>query len=626
MSAMEHGNPFVSLLLITALALTVPLLTSRLRRLYIPIVVGEIVAGIVVGHSGLNLIETSEILDFLAEFGFAFLMFLSGLELNFDLLRPSDGPKEKGKLSDPLSTGSLMFLMTLGLAYVAAVGVVRAGLASNAVMMALILSTTSLGVVLPVLKEKRLQDSPFGQYLLVAASIADFATFLLLAVVVAAIRGGLTLDLLLVLVLLIAFGLLARVGQYVIRFPLLRQVVRELSHATAQIKVRGAMALMVAWVVLAEALGVEVILGAFLAGALISLLGGQQQTLLREKLDALGFGFFVPIFFIDVGVRFNLEALVGSRSALLLVPALLLALFLAKLIPGVLLRRVFPWRESLAGGLLLSAQLSLIIAAAAIALELGVIDETVNSAVILVAILSATLAPLLFNAVMGARPVAKREGVLVFGDDPLAALVAQRLKAVGEPVRVICCDPKAIERTKDMGLQVVSVEAHDLREGFEAAGVRQAEAMVIADADPDRVREVARIGRQEFEVPVVVALVQDATVAEDLRGQGVRTVQPALATALALEGALRFPATFDLLVDTEDEVEVAEAVLENRSLAGMRVRDVRLPGDALLLNIRRDASLIIPHGDTRLELGDRLALIGSTESVHQAIEVIESAG
>ncbi len=623
---MEHGNPFVSLLLITGLAVTVPLLTSRLRRFYIPIVVGEIVAGMVVGQSGLNLIEASEILDFLAEFGFAFLMFLSGLELNFDLLRPSAGRGGKGKLSDPVSTGSLMFLMTLGLAYLAALGVVRAGLASNAVMMALILSTTSLGVVLPVLKEKRLQDGPFGQYLLVAASIADFATFLLLAVVVAAIRGGLTLDLLLVLVLLIAFGLLARLGQYVIQFPLLRQVVRELSHATAQIKVRGAMALMVALVVLAEALGVEVILGAFLAGALISLLGGQQQTLLREKLDALGFGFFIPIFFIDVGVRFNLQALLGSGSALLLVPALLLALFLAKLVPAALLRRVFPWGESLAGGLLLSAQLSLIIAAAAIALELGVIDDTVNSAVILVAILSATMAPLLFNFVIGDRPLPKREGVLVFGDDPLAALVAQRLKAVGEPVRVVCCDPKALDRTKQMGLKVISVDRRDLRQGFEAAGARQVKAMVVADTDPNRVLEVARIGRGEYDIPVMVALVQDAALVEELRRQGVRTVQSALATALAIEGALRFPATFDLLVDTEDEVEVVEAVLENRSLAGMRVRDIRLPGDALLLNIRRDASLIIPHGDTRLELGDRLALIGSTEAVHQAVGVLESPG
>jgi Kef-type K+ transport system membrane component KefB len=302
-------NVLFALLTITALAFVIPLLTKRLDRFGIPTVVYEIVAGMIVGISGLNLIEPSQILTFLAEFGFAFLMFLSGLELDLRLLNPNrPSATSEHRVTQALPLGILIFLGTLLMAFTATLLFSPPGASSNPLLLGLILSTTSLGVVVPVLKERDLTGTRFGQYILVASSIADFATLLMLTIDIAVLSRGLTLDLLLIPSLLLIFVIFARFSLHVSQGSRLQRAIDSLSSTTSQIRVRGAFALMVAWVVLAEAFGVEVILGAFLAGAIAGLVAGHEDHETRDKLDAIGYGFFIPIFFIMVGVRFNLQA------------------------------------------------------------------------------------------------------------------------------------------------------------------------------------------------------------------------------------------------------------------------------------------------------------------------------
>ena len=144
----------IALLLITGLAALIPVLAKRLDRFGIPIVVYEILAGMIIGTSGLNLIEPSSILTFLAEFGFAFLMFLSGLELDLRFLFPKRSPRTgQNKWSGPLPLGVGIFLGTLLLAFGSTVFFSPRSAESNPLLLGLILSTTSLGVVVPVLKE-----------------------------------------------------------------------------------------------------------------------------------------------------------------------------------------------------------------------------------------------------------------------------------------------------------------------------------------------------------------------------------------------------------------------------------------------------------------------------------------
>jgi Kef-type K+ transport system membrane component KefB len=405
---MDEARSFAPLLIVVILAFLVPLFLSSVRgRLAIPIVVGEIVAGMIVGRSGFGWVSPDNgALDLLKELGFVLLMFLSGMEIDFRSLRGTDShPARQQSRWSPLSVAILNFGATLLLAGVFAWGLKWIGATTDPWMMGLILSTTALGVVVPILKEAGLSQTPFGQTVLLATVIADFTTMFLISVLVAVISRGLTAEILLVFLLFVAFFFAARFGSFLSRIEPLQKVIEELSHATAQIKVRAAFSTLLIFVVLAETLGIEIIVGAFLAGAIVALLRTPEDRELSSQLEAIGFGFFVPIFFIMVGVDFDLPALLSSTGALLSVPLLLLAALAVKVIPAFVFRLNHTWREALAAGILLCPRLSLIIAAAAIGEKLGIIDASVNAGIVLVAIVTVTASPLAFFRVFPAARV-----------------------------------------------------------------------------------------------------------------------------------------------------------------------------------------------------------------------------
>ncbi len=610
------------LLLITALAVAVPLATSRLRWISLPIVVGEILAGMVIGHSGFNLVETSPTLDFLKGFGFAFLMFLSGLEIDFNLLT---GSRRTGKghpwWHRPLPMAGLLFAGTLVLGVLSGLVLGGLGVVDNPLLMGLILSTTSLGVVVPVLKERGLLRGEFGQLVLVEASIADFVTLVLLTVVIALGRPGPTLDLLLIPLLLALFLIAATAVQRVAQQPLLKRLLDEVTHATSQIRVRAALAFMVAWVVLAQALGVELILGAFLAGAVAGLLAGDEESASRVKLDAIGYGFFVPIFFIMVGVDFNLSALVSSPSAIWLVLILVGLSYLVKVIPALGLRLLFPWRETLAAGVLLSSRLSLIIAAAAIALQLGVINEAVNASIVLLAVVTTTLSPMVFGRLCRAQDGQRRQGIILVGSDQITEYVARRLSAYDEPVTLLCPGSTRLHDLEAAGVTVVIGTTQDEAQ-LGRIGAERARALIDLTHTNQATLDLCRLASERFEIPIVISRIGDVDLVPQLQAMGVKVVQPALATAMALEGALRYPTVFDVLVHESPEVEVGEVILANASLVNLRVREVRLPGNALIVSLERDATIMVPHGDTKLKMGDRIDLIGSPDAVQRSADLL----
>lgn len=613
---MEHNN-FLPLLLITALAFFAPILANRLKRFSIPIVVGEILAGMLIGRSGFNLIEPSPILNFLAEFGFVYLMFLSGLEVDFDLLIPE---RRKGSIDirQPLPLALLVLAGTIGLGLIFSIFLRSLGIVESPFLMGLILSTTSLGVVVPVLKERDLLGTNYGQLLLVAASLADFLILLIVTIFIAVRSRGLTLDLLLIPVLLLAFIVAVRVVQLYSgrKFP--QRILKELSSATAQIRVRGAFALMVAWVVLAEASGVEVILGAFLAGAIAGLIADPNDDDAQEKLDAIGYGFFIPIFFIMVGVEFNLNALFESPRAMLLVPLLVVGAYAVKIIPALLFRLATSWREAFAGGFLLASHLSLIIATAAIALSLGLITEAVNAAIVLLAVISVTLSPTVFNRLVPERILDRRRGIIIIGQDQLAEFLIERLDPEDEPITVICPDESRIEAFRNLDIKLVT-GCPDFIDALEEADAKEARVLVDLTSTTTETMEVCRLARQEFEIPLVISRIADVELIPRLQQMGVKIVQPALATAMALEGALRYPSVFDLLAhQTDVQIEVSEVVIGNPDIVGVPLRQLRLPGDTLLLSIHRAESVVVPDQDSTLHIGDRVGLIGSRGALDDA--------
>ncbi len=496
------------------------------------------------------------------------------------------------------------------------------GLVESPILIGLILSTTSLGILVPVLKERDLLDLKYGQYILVAASVADFVTLLLLTIVIAIRSQGLTLDLLLIPALLTIFAIAVRGMRRVSELGFLQTFLDGLSSATAQIRVRGAFALMVAWVVLAEALGVELILGAFLAGVIAGLLDDQEGENARAKLDAIGYGFFIPIFFIMVGFELNLQAIIESPQALLLVPLFVAIAFLVKFIPALLLRMQFNWRETLASGFLLSARLSLIIAAASIALRLGLISEALNAAIILLAIVSCTLSPILFNRILPAGEEKRRRGIILIGQDQLTEFLVERLLALNEPVAIICPDD-----SRKAAFQRLAVDffegCADLPAALAKAGAADARVLIDLTMSSEETLNVCTTARETYQIPLVISRISDVELIPRLQRLGLKVVQPTLATVLAIEDALRYPMIFDLLMDREDsEIDVVELRIGNPSITDMPLRKIRLPGDALIVSMSREGTVMVPQGDLTLKLGDRVGLIGSSKSVERAAAML----
>ena len=608
---------FIPLLLVVVLAFLVPVLISRFRR--IPVVVGEILAGIIIGPSVLGLVDGHEpTLDLLAEIGFAFLMFLSGLEIDFSILFAAS-KREKENGPSPLLLAGLSFALTLVLALAIGFGLTSAGYVRDPWMMTLILSTTSLGIVVPVLKENRMSSSRFGQTILLAALLADFLTMFLITVYVAARSTGLSLEILLIILLFVPVVLFYQLGVRWLRIPAVRRIFDELSDATAQIKVRGAFAIMVGFVVMAEMIGAELILGAFLGGVLASLLSGAGEEKLRHKLDAIGFGFFIPLFFIFVGIQFDLSAFIREPSAWLLLPILLVGAFGIKLLSSLVFRLSFSWRETLASGLLLSARLSLIIAASSIGLRLGAISESTNAAIILIAALTATIAPLSFNTLQaGAEEEQHKRVTLIYGSNDLAFQVARDLQGHGEEVCFVETETDAATQINEQGFEL-EFGAGNLAGCIDALHPSQIEAFLALGLKDANNLEACRAARARG-IEHVITFVVEPLLLPEFKKLGVQTLTPSIHRSSVLALMARNPALFELMTSTTDDRDLRELILMNPNLHSKRLSEVRFPGDLLVLAIRRNDEVIVPHGTTRLALGDHLTILGDLDVIQAAEE------
>ena len=605
---------FVPLLLVVVLAFLVPVLISRFRR--VPVVVGEILAGIIVGPSVLGLVHGEEpTLGLLSEIGFAFLMFLSGLEIDFSILFAASQRKQANGPSALVLAG-LSFVLTLILSLGMGFGLSTAGFVRDPWMMTLILSTTSLGIVVPILKENRMSSGRFGQAILLAALLADFLTMFLITVYVAVRSSGMSLEILLIVLLFVPVVLFYQLGVRWLRIPAVRRILDELSDATAQIKVRGAFAIMVGFVVMAEMIGAELILGAFLGGVLASLLSGAGEEKLRHKLDAIGFGFFIPLFFIVVGVRFDLNAFFEEPSAWILIPILLVGAFAIKLLATLVFRLSFSWRKTLSSGLLLSARLSLIIAASSIGLQMGAISESTNAAIILIAALTATIAPLSFNALNADGKEQPRRLTLIYGSNDLAFQVARDLQAHGDEICFVETDDEAAEKIAEQGFEL-EYGISNLTGCIDSLPPNQVDAFMALEVNDKKNLEACQAARARG-IEHVITFVVEPIFLPEFKKLGVQTLTPSIHRSSLLALMARNPAIFELMTSTTDDRDLREMILMNPDLHGKRLNEVRFPGDLLVLAIRRNDEVIVPHGTTRLAMGDHLTILGDLDVIQTA--------
>jgi Kef-type K+ transport system membrane component KefB len=392
---------FTNLVIVAAIAVAAPILVGFFPRIRVPAVVLEIIAGIIVGPSGLGWVEIDEPVEILALMGLAFLLFLAGLEIDAGRLR--------GRL---LRLASVGFLLTVVLGVGAGAALDAGGFVESPVLVGIALMATSLGLVVPVLKDAKQADTLLGQLVIASSSVADFGAVVLLTLFFSGEDTGAGAK----LVLLGGFGLLvvaAGLGLSQLgRSMRLEGVLTRLQDTTAEIRIRIAVLILVAFVALAEQFGLETILGAFLAGAILNMVDRDAMSThphFRIKLEAIGYGFLIPVFFITSGLRFDLQALLDSPSAIARVPLFLLALLVVRALPAALYRSTIGRRGAIAAGLLQATSLPFLVTAAAIGLELGELTAETGAALVSAGLLSVIVFPIVSLGLLRKRSPATPE-------------------------------------------------------------------------------------------------------------------------------------------------------------------------------------------------------------------------
>jgi Kef-type K+ transport system membrane component KefB len=377
---------FTSLAIVAAAGFAAPLVLGFFPGLRLPSVVLEIVLGILIGPSVLGWAQADGAVTLMALIGLSFLLLIAGLEVDYDRLR--------GRLLEVTGVG---FVVSFGIGLLAGFGLDAAGIVGAPLLVAIMFSATGLGIVIAVLKDAGAVESPFGQLVIAGSSLAEVGTIILLTLFFSGESTSVTVK----LVLFGLFGLLClavvlTVSGFEHSMRLTQALVR-LQDTTAQIRMRGAFVLLAIFIVLAERFGLEAILGAFLAGAIMKFVDRDQAMThpqFRQKLEVVGFGVFIPFFFVSSGIRYDAGALLASTSTLARVPLYLGILLAVRGLPALLYRALVERREVAASALLQATSVGLFVVASQIGQDMGLISAANAAALIAAGLLSVILFPL----------------------------------------------------------------------------------------------------------------------------------------------------------------------------------------------------------------------------------------
>lgn len=606
-----------SLVIVLIFAFLTPLVLDRFRISFMPVVIAEIIMGLIIGKSGFDLIRGGSWLDILSTLGFIFLMFLSGLEIDFSAfkmsnkkIKMSNGKTEPNRLTVSIVIFLGIFVLSIGLSYL----FVWMGLIDNVFLMTLIISTISLGVVVPTLKEANIMKTGIGQIILLIAVIADLVTMILLAVFVS-LSGDNQGNMWLLLILFVAGVILYFVGR---RFKN-RSFIDRLSTGTVQIGTRAIFTLIIVLVALSESLGAENILGAFLAGTLVSLLNPKPEMV--RQLDSFGYGFLIPIFFVMVGVDLDLWSLLSNKELLLLIPLLLIGLLVSKIFPVFILRKWYDTKTVLAASFLLTSTLSLVIAAAKIAERMEVITAEMSGTFILVAVISCIVTPIFFKKWFpkenGLEP---KQKVTFIGANQITLPVSKELdKELFEATVFHKKMEKPDSHISDTVFNITELPDYSESE-LENAGVFDADILFISTGD-EELNSTLAVHAKELGIERVIARTESPDLARLLKEHDVEVFSTLLSSKAFVTAVIESPTIADIF--TNQETALYEIEMRNPNYHNMKLREFPFVGDIIVVRIFRDNESLVPHGDTRLKTEDRLVVTGTKEFVDDLMRELQ---
>ena len=598
----------LSMLIIMLAALIIPIAMARFKVSSVPTAVAEIVAGILLGKSAFNIVQETSSLTLLSSLGVIILMFLSGMEINFDLFKKAPGQKKRDAKS-PASIAVLSFTAVIITAFILGVILYFMGLFSDILLATILFSTIALGVVIATLKEKEILGRPMGQTILLTAVLGEVIPMLALTFYASIYGHNAGRLWLIVLLFLAAIILLRRFRQPYVWF-------NNVSKATTQLDIRLAFFLIFTLVTVAESVGAENILGAFLPGMVMKLLEPSEAT--QEKLTSIGYGFFIPIFFIMTGVRLDLKSLFANKTALALIPILVACFIIAKLPTTLIYRRRFNARNSFAGGFLTVTTITLVLPSLQVAKNLHAITSTQSDAFILAAVIVCVLAPIVFNSTykLNKEDLVK-ERVVIVGANTLTVPVAQQLSHNWYVVRMLTDNQD--------NYKTFNSEVNDLKyikeideQALDAGKYFDTDVMVLGFRNDNKNYQMAVLAKKHG-VKRVIASVQNPKVSTDhideLNRLGVEIFNSFVVQNSVLRSLIESPSVFEMLMSAHSGL--FEVTIHNQRYVGIELRSLPFIDQITVSRIYRKHKPISPSGDTVLEYGDHILYTGPYEIVNE---------
>ena len=606
----------VSVLIVTLVAFVTPMVLQRFKISVLPTAVAEVLVGIEIGKSGFDLVQTEGVLSFLSNYGVIFLLFLSGMEIDFSLFKKNNGPLTplaRKKAANAPSTspvqvavvaygGSLLMALALALLFK------FSGLFSNFVLAAILFSTVALGVVIAVLKENELLNKPLGQALLLIAVLGEVVPLLCLTIYSSFVSGK-GESAWLIFLLFIVGALIFK------RFRSFFTSLDEINKSTTQIDIRLALLVITTLVVLAESVGAEDILGAFIAGIVIKLLQPAHST--QEKLDAIGYGIFIPFFFILTGAKIDIPGLLGSPKTLILIPLFFAAYVLAKVPAYFGLRQRFKRINALAGAMLSQTTITLVLATLTVAQNLKVITSEQSGAFILAAVVSCILGPLVFNKLHKPEPEdLKKTKVTIIGVNLVTINTAEQLNEDWYDIQMYT-NWKKNYKTYDYRDNVHLVDSLEPKDLIKEQ-IFDTDILVLGHSDVDINYSLA-LAAKEYGVERVLTRIQNsdptsmAEMDKRLSDAGVEFFTTFATTVGMMRAIIESPSTLDLITG---DSRLYEVVVRNSKFAGLELRKLPFIKEITVSRIFRHHKAIPVNGNTQIQVGDHLLFSANKDIVN----------
>lgn len=598
----------LSLFIVSLAALVIPIIMARFKINAIPTAVAEIVTGIILGKSLLNTIKITSSVSLLSNLGVILLMFLSGMEINFDLFKKKDLPDTKPSSVNPARIAVFSFATITVMALILAEILKLIGLFSDVMLAMTIFMTVALGVVIATLKE--ILSRPIGQTILLTAVLGEVIPLLLLTVY-ASINGGNAGKLwLIILLFLVAIVLLKRFKQ-----PY--QWFNRISKSTTQLDIRLAFFLIFTLVTVAERVGAENILGAFLAGMVMKLLEPSEATM--DKLTSIGYGFFIPIFFITTGVKLDLKTLITNPNALMLIPVLVLFLLLSKLPIFLVYVRSFNKRNSIAGTFLIMTTITIVLPTLEVARKLNAITETQSDAFILAAVVVCILGPILFNSIFKLTKEDKiKQRVVIMGTNVMTVPVAQELHDNWYDVLLVTHKKENYDtyKSKVANLKLIS----SLEETcLEKAGAFNCDILVAGFIEDELNRKIARMAKEHGVQRVIASQERPKPeTIKNLTNEKIEIYNLFNVQTSVLRALIESPSILRILTDTKNGL--FEVTVRNHKYAGQKLMNLDFIEQMTVSRIWRNGTWLVPHGNTIIETGDHLIFTAKGEDAERVRE------